>query len=227
MQYVHSTENFTGLTKTFLASGVNGALYGLGVMGLELFLFGAISRVMTEFENYRTQSEFERAYVFKMFFFVFIDGYLWWSTPPPHAHAPQLKPTCPRAHMSHEPRRAHEAPLHAHAQTACRLPQVLAARLRAHPDRALLRQQRRHVGARGACRGAAARLPLWVMYPPLTVVYLLPSQVATEQTLFGLQLFSASTTVQACMPCMHLACTASPAMRCIAPPAVPSALAMP
>ena len=168
MQYVHSTENFTGLTKTFLASGVNGALYGLGVMGLELFLFGAISRVMTEFENYRTQSEFERAYVFKMFFFVFIDGYLWWSTPPPHAHAPQLKPTCPRAHMSHEPRRAHEAPLHAHAQTACRLPQVLAARLRAHPDRALLRQLGRHVGARGACRGAAARLPLWVMYPPLS-----------------------------------------------------------
>ena len=114
MQYVHSTENFTGLTKTFLASGVNGALYGLGVMGLELFLFGAISRVMTEFENYRTQSEFERAYVFKMFFFVFIDGYLWWSTPPPHAHAPQPEPTttarpCPstEAHVptsSHVPR---------------------------------------------------------------------------------------------------------------------------
>ena len=77
MQYVHSTENFSGLMKTFLASGVNGALYGLGVMGLELFIFALISRTMTEFENYRTQSEFERAYVFKMFFFVFIDGYLW------------------------------------------------------------------------------------------------------------------------------------------------------
>ena len=77
VQYVHSTENFSGLMKTFLASGVNGALYGLGVMGLELFIFAIISRTMTEFENYRTQSEFERAYVFKMFFFVFIDGYLW------------------------------------------------------------------------------------------------------------------------------------------------------
>ena len=30
----------------------------------------------------------------------------------------------------------------------------------------------------------------------------LAPEVATEQTLFGLQLFSASTTVQACMPCI-------------------------
>ena len=69
VQYVHSTENLTGLARTFFASGVNGALYGLVIMGLELTIFGVISKVMTEFENYRTQLEFESSYVFKMFFY--------------------------------------------------------------------------------------------------------------------------------------------------------------
>ena len=47
-------------------------MYGSIIMGLELLLFGAISRNLTEFENYRTQSEFESAYIFKMFFFVWV-----------------------------------------------------------------------------------------------------------------------------------------------------------
>jgi hypothetical protein len=78
LHYVNAVEYYTGIQKTLIASALNGLMYGLIIMGLELLLFGAISRVLTEFENYRTQSEFESAYVFKMFFFVWVDGYLWY-----------------------------------------------------------------------------------------------------------------------------------------------------
>ena len=54
-------------------------MYGSIIMGLELLLFGAISRNLTEFENYRTQSEFESAYIFKMFFFVWVEIEPRWS----------------------------------------------------------------------------------------------------------------------------------------------------
>ena len=114
VQYVWSTESYTGLTKTVLASGLSGLLCtaaspraspsqqkdaprplrssrrrappmapvaaadGLVIMGLELSVFGAVSRMLTEHENYRTQSAHEAAYVSKMFFFIFVDGYLWY-----------------------------------------------------------------------------------------------------------------------------------------------------
>jgi len=78
LHYVNAVEYYSGLKKTMIASALNGLMYGSIIMGLELLLFGAISRNLTEFENYRTQSEFESAYIFKMFFFVWVDGYLWY-----------------------------------------------------------------------------------------------------------------------------------------------------
>ena len=50
-------------------------------------------------------------------------------------------------------------------------------------------------------------------------MYLLPSQVATEQTLFGLQLFSASTTVQ--VHALHASCMHRLAQQCHALPHLP------
>jgi len=78
VQYVTSTEFFTGLTRKFLASGVNSLLYGFVIMVLELGLFRHISGLLSEFENWQLQSEYESAYVFKVFFFIFVDGYLWY-----------------------------------------------------------------------------------------------------------------------------------------------------
>ena len=78
LHYVNAVESYTGIQKTLIASALNGLMYGAIIMGLELLLFGAVSRVLTEFENYKTQSEFESAYIFKMFFFVWVDGYLWY-----------------------------------------------------------------------------------------------------------------------------------------------------
>jgi len=78
MHYVNATESYVGLQKTLLASCLNGLLYGTLIMGLELGIFGAVSLALTRFENYRTQSEFESSYVFKMFFFIWVDGYLWY-----------------------------------------------------------------------------------------------------------------------------------------------------
>ena len=47
-------------------------------MVLELGLFRHISGLLSEFENWQLQSEYESAYVFKVFFFIFVDGYLWY-----------------------------------------------------------------------------------------------------------------------------------------------------
>lgn len=66
IQYVTSTEFFTGLTRKFLASGVNSLLYGFVIMVLELGLFRHISGLLSEFENWQLQSEYESAYVFKV-----------------------------------------------------------------------------------------------------------------------------------------------------------------
>jgi hypothetical protein len=66
VHYVTSTEFLTGLSRKFWASGVNGLLYGALVMGLELYIFRAVSERLTEFENYRTQSEHEASLVFKV-----------------------------------------------------------------------------------------------------------------------------------------------------------------
>ena len=68
MHFYSLTYRYQLLTLTYLLT----YRYGLVIMGLELSVFAMVSRLLTEFENYRTHTAHESAYVFKMFFFIFV-----------------------------------------------------------------------------------------------------------------------------------------------------------
>jgi len=59
-----------------LGSGLNGILYGVLIMVIYMTFFQAVAHQLTRLENYRTEREFHDNYVLKMFFFIFVDGYM-------------------------------------------------------------------------------------------------------------------------------------------------------
>jgi len=57
-------------------AALNGILYGLLIMVLMMFFFMKMAKELGKLENYRTEQEFADQYVLKMFFFIFVDGYM-------------------------------------------------------------------------------------------------------------------------------------------------------
>ena len=62
--------------RLLIGPALNGALYGIVIMVAFMEAFMLVSKELGKLENYRTEREYTNNYVEKMFFFIFVDGYM-------------------------------------------------------------------------------------------------------------------------------------------------------